>query len=220
MILAVVDRGVVDGRQGDGVLRFGAVGADRRSGDGRAGLVGEGDEQLEVGDLLVEGAVDPDAQRGDPAALVLDEAVADERGRSDEVGAEADLDRHACRRGVAIARGPETLDLGDVVAVALAGERVVVEVLRRRAHGAERERVAVGVAAAGGRDRIRIVVGEFEADRDDTIDVVERASGADAAPSRIGSKKASAVAGKNELPIQPSASSPVRRRLAGPSEAT
>ena len=61
------------------------------------------------------------------------------------------------------------MDLADVVAVALAGEGVVVEVRGRRAHGAEGERVALGVAAAGVLD----VVGELDADRDGEVEVGE-----------------------------------------------
>ena len=76
----------------------------------------------------------------------------------------------------AVSAGRSLDDVDRVVAVALAGERVVVEVLRRRAHGAEREGVPVGVAAASGSDRVRVVVSDVEADGDDTIDVVERAS--------------------------------------------
>ena len=68
------------------------------------------------------------------------------------------------------------------------------------------------MAAAGGLD----VVGELDADRHGEIEVAQVSGRPRPAPSRIGSRNTSAVSGKNELPIQPSASSPVRRRLAGP----
>jgi hypothetical protein len=63
------------------------------------------------------------------------------------------------------------------------------------------------------------VVGELDADGQvRSRSLMSRP--AEAAPSRIGSKKTSAVSGKKELPIHPSASSPVRRRFLGPRDAT
>ena len=117
---------------------------------------------------------------------------------------------------VLVAGQPQPLHLADVVAVALAFERVVVEVRRRRSHRAEGERVALGVTTAGGVD----VVGELDPTADTVRSRSSKSRPAAAAPSRIGSKNTSAVSGKNELPIHPSASSPVSRRFAGPSEAT
>ena len=84
---------------------------------------------------------------------------------------------HPGRGGVAVAGRPQPLDRLDVVAEALPGEGVVVEVLARRAHRPERERVAVGVTPTGRLDRRRIVVGQLERHGDDAVDVVEAAPG-------------------------------------------
>jgi len=76
------------------------------------------------------------------------------------------------------------------------------------------EGVTLGLASRGGFD----LVGELETDRDrqvQTTEVTPRFGRA--LPYRT--ENTSAVSGKKDVPIQPSASSPVTRRLAGPSEA-
>ena len=84
---------------------------------------------------------------------------------------EPDLDRHAGGCRLTVSRQPQLLHGGDVVAPALALERVVVEVGRFRAHRAEREGEAGRVAAGGGLD----VVGDVDADGHRQLDVGEAA---------------------------------------------
>ncbi len=149
------------------------------------------DQGFELGDLLVERSVDTDAQRRDTTSLVVDQPGANDVRRADKIGAETDVDGDSCRSAVAIPCRPEPLHLGDVVAVALTREGVVVEVLVRRTHRSERERIAIGMATSGRLDRRGVVAGELESDSNHTVDVVERTTGgmgaiADRVEERVG----------------------------------
>ena len=104
-----------------------------------------------------------------PAVAVALQALLHDVGRAEQVGAHAELDRHPRRGLLPLAVEPQRLHRGDVVGEALAGEGVVVEVLVRRPHRPDRERVAAGVA---GR-RLLDVVGELDGDRHHEVDVVE-----------------------------------------------
>ena len=77
-----------------------------------------------------------------PGVTVEPQPVADQVVGPDQVGAETDLDRDPSAGRVLVAGQPEPLHLAHVVAEALAGERVVVEVRGRRSHRPEGERVA------------------------------------------------------------------------------
>ena len=101
---------------------------------------------------------------------------------------------------------PQPLYLSNVVGESLPGEGVVVKIARHRTQRSDRERRPLRTATTG----LLNVVGELDARRHREIDFSEVAPAA-VAPARIGSRKTSAVSGKNELPIQPSASSPVSR---------
>src|SRR5688572_8174728 len=130
-----------------------------------ADQVDEMRQRVEVALLRQSGA-----QRRHPAVAVQPQARLDHLRRAEQVRLLPDLDRHARRRLLALAVEPELLHGAHVVLVALAGERVDVEVLLARAHGAEREGVAAGVTLED-----RLVVGDLDADGDGHVEVVEAA---------------------------------------------